>query len=63
MSCSTDSPVPSIITAGTHRTRVSEMRLASGTGGVFHVKRSPVPVAATRERGSIGVQFAGANIP
>ena len=50
VSCSTDSSVPKFSTIATHKTRVSEMRLLSGTSDAFDVKGSVVPVIPTVQR-------------
>ena len=49
MSCSTDSSVPRFVTAGTRRTRVSEMRPHT-RAAALHAVESRRPGLAARER-------------
>jgi hypothetical protein len=48
MSLSTDSHVSTLVTAGTRRTRVSEMRLPGRTGSARSAHARPVPPSLAR---------------
>ena len=64
MSSMTDTLVPRFVTAGTHRTRVSEMRLPAGTDSRSMFERMSVPGSATQQgRRDAGVHHAGAENP
>ena len=58
VSSATDTPLPRSASANTHRTRVSEIRLAGRPGRCFDAKRQPAPVTPYRAHGYRQVLFA-----
>ena len=57
LSCATDSALPMLVTAGTRRTRVSEMRSPAAGASVAHrtVARPSSPAAVPATRRSNGI--------